>query len=356
MTDWAEIKAGARAYAHIQEHGLQQQDISLLLGAWGGPKWFVLQGLDHYFFGEFFAQREQPLELLGTSAGAWRFASLGRSDATAASALFSKLYRATVYSEKPDVKEITDKAIELLHEYVPDEAIAEILQQDTFRHHMIVVRSKGIVASEGRLGQSLGLIKAAALNAISRKTLASSFERVVFHHPAAAPPLGREWSDLPTRHVQLTQDNFRHALLASGSIPMVLAGVRDIPGAPAGVYRDGGVTDYHFDLPLGEREGLILYPHFQRDIIPGWFDKGLKKRRTGPDRWPNAVIIMPTQEFIDQLPYQKIPDRHDFAQLDVAARQKFWQQATDTGYRLAEQVQSWIESGEIRQKIKLWQP
>lgn len=355
MTDWVEVKAGQRAFAQIQAQGLQQEDVSLLLGASGGPKWFILQGLDNYLFGDFFAQRNTPLELLGTSAGAWRFASLGRSNAAQASALFSKLYRATVYSDKPDVKEITDKAIELLYEYVPDEAIAEILRQDTFRHHMIVVRSKGLSASESRLGQGIGLVKAAALNAISRRTLGSSFERVVFHHPAAQPPLGEDWNDLPTQHVTLSQENFREALLASGSIPMVLAGVKDIPGAPPGIYRDGGVTDYHFDLPLGDRDGLMLYPHFQREIIPGWFDKGLKKRRTRAQQWPNAVLIMPTQAFIDALPYQKIPDRHDFANMDVATRQKFWQQATDAGYRLAEQLQKWLESGEIRHKVQRWE-
>ena len=54
MTNWFEVKAGQRAFAQIQEHGLRQDDISLLLGASGGPKWFILQGLDNYFFGDFF--------------------------------------------------------------------------------------------------------------------------------------------------------------------------------------------------------------------------------------------------------------------------------------------------------------
>ncbi|MCL4409638.1 MAG: alpha/beta hydrolase, partial [Gammaproteobacteria bacterium] len=69
----------------------------------------------------------------------------------------------------------------------------------------------------------------------------------------------------------------------------------------------------------------------------------------------NAVLIIPTQAFIDALPYQKIPDRHDFANMDVATRQKFWQQATDAGYRLAEQLQKWLESGEIRHKVQRWE-
>ncbi|MCC5856338.1 MAG: alpha/beta hydrolase [Idiomarina sp.] len=353
MTELLEVKAGPEAFRHIQEHGLKADDVSLMLGASGGPKWFILQGLDNYLFGDFLHQRTTPMNLLGTSAGAWRFASLGRGDAAQASRLFCELYRATVYTAKPDVKEITDKARVLLETYVTDDAIDEILTQERFRHHMIVVRSKGLGVFENRFAQGLGLLTAATANAVSRKYLGHFFERVVFHHPKCEPPLGRGWSDLPTRHIQLTRENFRDALLATGSIPMVLAGVRDIPGAPAGIYRDGGVTDYHFDLDLSEQQGIALYPHFQREIIPGWFDKHLKRRVQG-GHWPRVVTLMPTQAFIDQLPYGKIPDRKDFAQLAAEPRQAYWQEAVEQGYRLADQLQGWVESGEIAQRVKLW--
>ncbi|OZB03748.1 MAG: alpha/beta hydrolase, partial [Idiomarina sp. 34-48-12] len=92
-TDWLTIKAGRDAWLHIQDNGLSADDIGLLLGASGGPKWFVLQGIDRYLFGEFFEQRTKPLDMLGTSAGAWRFASLGQADPVAASDLFCQLYR-----------------------------------------------------------------------------------------------------------------------------------------------------------------------------------------------------------------------------------------------------------------------
>lgn len=352
MTDLIEIRAGKQAFQHIQEQGLQPDDIQLMLGASGGPKWFVLQGLDNFLFGDYFKHRTTALNLLGTSAGAWRFASLGQADPAAASCLFSKLYRATVYSDKPDVAEITNKAIELLNEYVPPAAVARLLKQTEYRHHMIVARSRGIGAFENRAAQGLSLVAAASANMLKRKYLGHHFERIVFYHPASKP-LGKNWNDLPTRHVELTQANFNQALLATGSIPMVLAGVRNIPGAPLGTYRDGGVTDYHFDLDLSEQQGLILYPHFQREIIPGWFDKKLSRRSTGK-LWPNMINIVPTQEFIDRLPYGKIPDRHDFANLAPGPRQKYWQQATDAGYQMAEQFANWLEKGELAQRIKRW--
>lgn len=351
--DWLTIKAGRDAWLHVQEKGLKPDDIGLLLGASGGPKWFVLQGLDRFLFGDFFAQREQPLDMLGTSAGAWRFASLGQADPVAASDLFCRLYRQQTYSAKPDVREITDEAIKLLHEYIPDQVVDDILQQERFRHHWIVTRCRGLTASNGKR-QLAGLLGSAAANAMNRRWLGRFYERVIFHHPQSSVEFAKNWHDLPTSMTPLRSDNFKSALLATGSIPMVLEGVRDIPGAPVGMYRDGGITDYHFDVDLSAVKGLVLYPHFYHEVVPGWFDKSLKWRRTGGQQWPNVILMSPSPEFIASLPYGKIPDRTDFTKLTVADRFKYWQQAVDQGQRMAEQLHEWIASGEIRNKVQLW--
>lgn len=74
----------------------------------------------------------------------------------------------------------------------------------------------------------------------------------------------------------MTPGNLKPALQASGSIPYLMNGVQQIPGAPKGVYRDGGPVDYHLDVPFGlDGSGIVLYPHFSQRIIPGWFDKHL---------------------------------------------------------------------------------
>ncbi len=352
-TDWLRIKAGRDAWLHVQENGLNADDIGLLLGASGGPKWFVLQGLDRYLFGDFFAQRKHPLDMLGTSAGAWRFASLGQADPVAASDLFCRLYRKQTYSEKPDVREITDEAIKLLHEYIPDNVVPKILEQDKFRHHWIVTRCRGLSAVNGKR-QLAGLLGSAAVNAVNRRWLGHFYDRVIFHHPNSDVGFANNWVDIPTLKATLTADNFKSALLATGSIPMVLEGVRDIPGAPAGMYRDGGITDYHFDVDLSQVNGLVLYPHFYHQVVPGWFDKSLKLRRTNGTKWPNVILMSPSPEFIASLPYGKIPDRTDFAKLSVAERFKYWQQAVDQGQRMADQLREWVTTGEIRNKITLW--
>ena len=64
-------------------------------------------------------------------------------------------------------------------------------------------------------------------------------------------------------------------MFASGSIPLLMRGVVDPAGAPAGVYRDGGLIDYHIDQPLVNADHaapLVLMPHFSDRLVPGWFE------------------------------------------------------------------------------------
>ena len=70
------IYAGPTALQQIRREGLKADQFKVLVGASGGPKWFVLYGLDRYLFGEFCQRREQQLITLGSSAGAWRLCCL----------------------------------------------------------------------------------------------------------------------------------------------------------------------------------------------------------------------------------------------------------------------------------------
>ena len=114
-------------------------------------------------------------------------------------------------------------------------------------------------------------------------------------------------NDLDTTIVPLTEENVSEAMLASGSIPFLLKGVRSVKGAPEGLYWDGGITDYHFDLPFHLIEGLVLYPHFSPVITPGWFDKKLFWRQPSSRHFDNVVLLTPSAEFTARLPGGKIP-------------------------------------------------
>lgn len=75
---------------------------------------------------------------------------------------------------------------------------------------------------------------------------------------------------------------------------MVMQGVRDLPGAGAGTYRDGSLLDYHLDLPYHGND-IVLYPHFTDRVIPGWFDKGLPWRRSNQQGLQDVLLLAPSR-------------------------------------------------------------
>ena len=202
------------------------------------------------------------------------------------------------------------KSTRLLKFMMAENGVEEVLSHPRFRLHIMTVRSRGVTASEQPAVLGAGLLLALALNAISRKSLGLFFERVLFSDRRDRPPFG-EIKDLPARYAPLDQANFMPVLLASGSIPLVMEAVSDIAGAPPGLYRDGGVTDYHFDLSFVETDSVIFYPHFYSFLVPGWFDKKLRRRVSG-EALDNLLLVAPSQEFVESLPFGKIPDRTDF--------------------------------------------
>jgi hypothetical protein len=187
---------------------------------------------------------------------------------------------------------------------------------------------------------------AAALgNTVSRRMLKLHFQRVVFHSGDAPNP-GLALHDFSTRYCALRQDNVAAALHASGAIPFVLTGERDIPGAPPGQYWDGGIIDYHFDLGQYRGDGLILYPHFSASIIPGWFDKFLPWRQAAIHEVDKLVLLCPSEPFIADLPLGKIPDRSDFTHMQHQERVRYWEQCVKRSEALAEEFAALISGSD----------
>ncbi|GGP65709.1 hypothetical protein GCM10009347_34360 [Shewanella algicola] len=329
-----EIYAGDTALKTIQQQGFSPELFSSFLGASGGPKWFTLLGLDKYIFGEFFKDRQQPLNLIGSSAGAFRAACFAQNDPVAAIERLAKNYSETVYSDdkKPQPLEITTKAFELLEVLFGATGADEIVNNPVFKAHFIVAKCNGLVASENKLKQGAGLTKSFINNALSRPLLKSQYERFIFQHHQSDLLLN-DPDSLPTTSVKLNSNNIKRALLASGSIPMVMQGIKDIPDCPKGMYRDGGIIDYHFDFDI-QNAGLTLYPHFSSTLKAGWFDKNLS-RKVRLQHYDKTVLLCPSAEFVASLPYQKIPDRKDFIELTPEQRIKYWRQVFVESEKLA---------------------
>lgn len=328
------VLAGPTALPRLQQHGFNQADFKVMVGASGGPKWFCLFGLDQYLFGEFFRQRSEPLHILGSSAGAWRFACFAQADPVAASQRFCRAYSHITYPSHADTALISQISAAIIDDVFPTEAeLQQVLDNPLIKLNLVVAKARRISSARHRLLQAGALTLAAGANLISRQHLRHFFQRVLFHAPGTVSPFHYAGM-LPTQHVELTAANLRQAVLASGSIPMVLDPVENIAGAGAGLYYDGGVTDYHFDLPFSD-DGLVLYPHFYPQFTPGWFDKALKWRKANPAHLHNVVLLCPSTSWVQSLPFGKIPDRTDF-KLPDQIRINYWQEVISRSHELAD--------------------
>ena len=345
--------AGPKAYSKIREEGLSAGSVRVMPGAAGGPKWLVLSQLDRYLFGTFFADRTEPLFLLGASIGAWRFSSVCKPDPVAGIEAFEAGYLSQRYSNKPDRAEIDAECARILDAFFSGNAAQDILNHPFLRLSIMTVRAKGLLTGESAFVQTPSLLLAAFANALHRPWLHRFFERVLFSDPRLEPPF-KTGPNFQGVNVPLQPENMAKALLASGSIPMVMSGVRAIPGAPAGVYRDGGVIDYHFDVPFGVDEGLVLFPHFIGRIIPGWFDKQLPWRKPAPVHMDRVLLVAPSPEFVSRLPRGKIPDRTDFKTYVGRDDDRIaeWKTVVDACKRLPEEFHEAVTTGKIREMVQ----
>ncbi len=348
------LRAGPDALRLIRERGLRAQDIDIVPGASGGAKWLVLAGLDRFLFGTFLAEpRTRPLHLIGSSIGSWRMACLAQRDPVAA---LDRGHHAYIYeqrySRRPSTREVTEVLTRALDILLGEHGVEEILSHPWARLHVITAEGRGLAASERRLLLTASIALAAAGNLVSRKSLALQMRRNIFHSAGDLTPFAH-LADLPTVHHRLTSENLRPALLASGSIPLLLEGVR-IPGTPPGVHWDGGVLDYHLDLDFGPGDGLVLYPHFYSHVVPGWFDKSLTWRRARGDNFRRALLIAPSDAFVAALPRAKIPDRKDFYAMDDATRRVTWQRVVDESARLGDELGDLLASGRVAERVEAW--
>lgn len=338
FADVLTLRAGPAARKVIGRDGVQPDLFDSLLGASGGPKWLVLAGLDRHLAGTFFRGRQRPIALLGTSIGTWRHAYYAQRDPVAALDRFLEAYLAQRYSARPDIAELTREAERLLDALLGEHGAGDILANTVFRTHIVAARCRGLLASDRRPALLAGLILAALLNAVSRRSLGLSFERALF---TPADHSDFHLDGLPGFAVPLNAANVRDALLATAAVPLVFAARRDLAAAPPGTYRDGGITDYHFDLDIQAPPGLALYPHFYGHLTPGWFDKMLSWRRAGGALAGRTLLVAPSPAFVAALPGKAIPDRRDFLHQDDATREGHWRAAVAASEQLGAAFAAW---------------
>jgi hypothetical protein len=345
------VLAGPRARQHLREHGLRASDVRAVAGAAGGPKGLVLNPLDRFVFGHWLAEAAQPVHLLGASIGAWRMACACRPDADTALHEMAEDYIEQRYDHAPGrppapahVSAVFGEALQ--RRFGGREA--EVLSHPRRRLHVFTSRGKGLLAREGRVRTPLGYAGAFAANLLHRRAMGALLDRVVFSDLRDALPLSL--NEYPTHRVALSAQNLAPSILASCSIPFWLDAVHDIAGAPRGAYWDGGITDYHMHLDYTAlHDGLVLIPHFQPTLVPGWLDKPFKRRHRASARLDNVVLLVPHPDWVATLPRGKLPDRGDFKAYgdDAAARMRDWRAALAESARLADEFQQLVTAESV---------
>lgn len=307
---------------------------------------------------------------MGASIGAWRMATACLHDPVAAFQRLEHDYIHQHYALQPGEKRpsaalVSEQFGRSLEDFYGGR-VAEVLNHPRYRLHILTSRGRHILGREHKLRTPLGYLGAFLSNTLHRKAMGAWLERVVFSTPGAALPFATH--DYRTRQVPLTEANFNPALQASCSIPFVLKAIHDIPGAPPGAYWDGGITDYHLHLNYAGAQpamesiaggvpseeaagsnGLVLYPHFQKNVVPGWLDKSLKWRHRATHHLDTMVLLAPNPDWVKTLPNGKLPDRTDFTHYgqDLAGRVKAWRGATQASIQLADEFEAWLQQPDM---------
>ena len=354
ITPALHIHAGPKALAHIRAHGLRPEHVGIVPAAAGGPKGLILGPLDRWLFGHWLPQSpqpQQPVHLVGASIGAWRMATACLQDPVSA---FERLehdyihqhYELPAGQKRVSAEQVSREFARSLQAFYGGR-VGEVLAHPRYRLHVLTSHGRHVLSREHPLLTPLGYAGATLSNALSRRALGAWLERVVFSSQGGLPFAS---DDFRTRQHTLTEANFMGAVQASCSIPFALQAVHDIPGAESGAYWDGGITDYHLHLrwqtPEDRPEGrLVLYPHLQRQVVPGWLDKALPWRHRPSASLDHTVVLAPNPEWVRQLPNAKLPDRTDFFTYgqDLQARVQVWTAATRAAQQLADEFAQWLE-------------
>ena len=404
------IYAGPLARRHIEKNGLHAGDVGIVPAAAGGPKGLILGPLDEFVFGHWLAQTDHEIHLLGASIGAWRMATACLDGAVAGSrashelgvAGFRRLahdyihqhYELQPGERRPTAHHISERFGQGLQRFYAGR-VAEVLNHPRYRLHIITSRGRHILRTEHAVRSRLGYLGAFLTNTVHRKSMGAWLERVVFSSQKAALPFTT--SDYRTRQVALSTANFMDALQASCSIPFLLNSVHNIAGAPPGAYWDGGITDYHLHLnyirspasinsianyssrtsengifdhsddavtpgehapsPVAGASSapLVFYPHFQKAVVPGWLDKGLKWRHKATGCLDTMLLLAPHPDWVKALPNGKLPDRADFTHYsnDLSGRVKAWTAAASASQQLADEFSAWLDRPDMGRVLPL---
>ena len=343
-------RAGDGARRLLRERGLVPELVGAFVGPASGPKWLVLTGLDRALLdlGLLAGHDGGRTLLVGSSAGGWRILALAGSDPVALHQGLQVGYIHQVFTDEDTAETVSAAYRELFKELFTDHEIRHILGHPRLDVALHVVRRR-LGRSKSKRSQVAVLAAGAALATASRRGAELAFEPFLVHsRPEHAP------EPLKHRTLPLRPDNFFDAAMATGSVPIYMDPVADLAGGPAGLYLDGGLSDYHLRRRWVEGDRLALFPHYRERIAPGWFDKHLPWRRPRRHVLDNVLQIFPSQEFLARLPDGRLPDRQDFTIYKDAPQERIrrWKSAVSLSQALGEELRRDLEDGSFVDRLE----
>ena len=142
------VSLGRVAADRIGEQGWSPELFGLLLGASGGPKWFILSHLDRLLFGQFLQGGTRPLSVIGSSIGSWRHTCLAMPDPASAIAILEDGYLNQRYSAKPGPAEVSEVSLSILERVIGRDG-GHLVDHPRIRTHIVTARGRGLSAAPG---------------------------------------------------------------------------------------------------------------------------------------------------------------------------------------------------------------
>ena len=344
------LRAGAIARQLIEKEGLQASHVDIIPGAAGGPKGIGIQGLDQAIFGDFLSRSPRQRTVIGSSIGAWRFASIVAWEAKAGTERLADLYTNLHFHKKMSRFDVAETCKNMLTDLIGGQQ-EQLINHPELHLTVLSVKARHLFESDKALPLLTSVAGIIGTNALGRKHSRHFMQRVI-----SQPASGLQFQvhdDFTTHYQTLNSNNAMDWLMASASIPGVMTAVRNIQDAPQGSYRDGGLIDYHLDLPFNS-QGIVLYPHFTDCITAGWFDKMFKNRKANPENQARTLLLSPSAAYLQSLPLERLPDRKDFTlkSLDQQQRIKMWNQCVAESQRLGDEFLEMVEKQNFSQMLQ----
>jgi hypothetical protein len=349
-------RAGRVARATIRRDGLQPKFIGAFAGPASGPKWLVLVGIDRAIIASGLltdtspTKKATPTLLAGSSAGGWRALAMACPDPEAAHRELEDRYVGQVFGRGVTPAQISAAYHAMLSRLMSPSRTRHLLDAATLDVALHVARARGPTGASRQRVQAVAMVVAAGLNAVSPRMMRLFFSRFLLH---TRPDRWRV--DFDGKVVRLTADNLVPAALSTGTIPLYMHAVRELPGTSGGRFIDGGLTDYHLNQRYtSDEDGIVLFPHFQERIVPNWFDRYLPRRTPSESVIDNVLQVYPSPGFVAGLPGGRIPNRDDFIRLidEPELRMRQWREAAAVSERLGEQFLDDLERGRIPDLVR----